>query len=115
MSRVHGRRLALLAPERSGDGAGGILTEWRERGALWASVRMRSGGSRATEFGRAPRLGLRITTHLLPQGHPMRPVPGHRLRDGGRLYAVEAVHESGGRGGGLAILATEVTSGEGAR
>jgi hypothetical protein len=82
-----------------------------EVGGLWAEVRMRSGALRATEFGDTPRLTLRITTHALPEGHEGRPVPGDRLRDGGRLYEVEAAHESDGRGRMLTVLAAEVMGG----
>jgi hypothetical protein len=54
---------------------------------------MRSGTLRDTEFGRTPRLRLRIVLHALPQDHPGRPWPGHRLIDGRRRYVVDAVHE----------------------
>jgi hypothetical protein len=67
---------------------------------------MRSGGLKDTEFGRTPRLTLKITIHALPQDHPSRPWPGHRLVDGSRRYGVDAVHE-GGDGRWLTVLASE--------
>lgn len=112
MSRVFSRRLTLTVPERVSDRAGGVIKAWAARGTLWAEVRMRSGGMRSTEFGEVPRLGLRITTHYLPQDHQMRPSPGDRLLDGGRTYAVEAVHDTIGRRPELSILASEVVGAE---
>ncbi|CTQ34239.1 head-tail adaptor protein [Jannaschia rubra] len=113
MAKVFGRRLILLAAGRTADGGGGFRRGWDARGGLWAEVRMRSGGLAHDEFGRAPRLRLRITTHGLPVGHPMRPAPGDRLQDGARLFEVEAVHDGERRH--LVILASEVPDGEGAR
>lgn len=106
MSRVFTRRLVLSVPEESADGSGGTRRDWTERGALWAEVRMRSGTLRATEFGRTPRLQVRIRTHELPDGHSMRPTTGDRLRDGARTFEVQAVHSSDRRV--LAVLASEI-------
>ena len=106
MPRVFTRRLVLTTPVRVPDGAGGFVREWRTRGALWAEVRMRSGGLRHGEFGRMPRLQVRIVTHALPEGHVMRPVPGDRLMDRSRALEVEAIHESDRRT--MTILASEV-------
>lgn len=111
MTRPFSRYLTLQAQERVDDGAGGHVRFWETRGGLWAEVRMRSGGLRHTEFGRTPRLELRITTHELPEGHPMRPLPGDRLLDGSRVFEIEAVHDGDRRM--LVILAAELP-GEGA-
>lgn len=92
MSHVFTRRLTLEAPERMPDGGGGHATTWQARGGLWAEVRMRSGSLRHGAFGRTERLQVRLRTHAVPEGHPMRPEPGHRLRDGGQVYEVQAVH-----------------------
>ncbi|WP_298433158.1 head-tail adaptor protein [uncultured Jannaschia sp.] len=106
------RRLEHLVPVRVPDGGGGILRSWDARGVIWGRIQMRSGGLKATEFGRAPRLGVKIRTHHLPQGHPARPEMGHRLRDGTRLYEVEAVHD--GADDALVVMAAEIHEGAGA-
>ena len=107
MGRVYTRRLTLEVPVRTPDGGGGQVRGWEERGAIWADVRMRSGGLKHSEFGRTPRLQVRIKTHALPDGHPTRPIAGDRLRDGSRVYEVEATHEDLKHV--LVILASDVT------
>jgi hypothetical protein len=87
------RRLIHEVPVHRPDGTGGFERDWEVRGAHWAEMRMRSGGLPETEFGRSPRLAVRITIHAMPQQHAARPWPGHRLVDGLRTYLVEAVHE----------------------
>ena len=104
------RRLILSKSARITDGAGGFVREWREQGAFWANVTMRSGDLKHTEFGRTPRLRIRIITHAIPDGHAMRPTTGDRLTDGGRTYEVQAVHDDEGHL--LSIFASEVPSGE---
>lgn len=112
MPRVFTRRLVLSSVVRAPDGGGGFLEEWVEKGAFWGEVRMRSGSLRATEFGETPRLRVKIQAHGLPEGHPMRPVPGERIADGGRRFEVEAVHDGDRRI--LVILARELAEAEGA-
>jgi head-tail adaptor len=107
MSRIFSRHLLLERATWLSDGAGGQTRDWTVIGGLWAEVRMRSGGVSETEFGRLPRLRLRVATPALPVGEPMRPVPGDRLRDGTRIYAVTAAHEADGRGRVLTVLAEE--------
>lgn len=109
MTRVFTRRLVLSSIEEVPDGAGGVSRDWIERGAMWCEVRLRSGSLRQTEFGRTPRLQVRITTHELPEGHPMRPANGDRLRDGAKLFEVQAVHSGERRF--VVILASEVSDG----
>ena len=106
------RRLERLEAVRVPDGAGGFDRVWERRAGLWAEVAVRSGGARVTELGVAPRLRLRITVQDVPPGHAARPAPGDRLREGVRLYEVEAVHEAAP--GRLACFAQEVTEGGGA-
>lgn len=106
MVRKFTRYLTLQVQTRLADGAGGFVRNWETRGGLWVEVRMRSGALRHTEFGRTPRLQLRITTHGLPEAHPMRPNPGDRLIDGSRTFEVEAVHD--GDRHVLVILAAEL-------
>lgn len=113
MTRRFSRYLTLQAQRRVDDGAGGHVRTWEPRGGIWAEVRMRSGGLRHTEFGRTPRLELRITTHDLPVAHTMRPLPGDRLLDRDRVFEVEAVHDGDRRV--LVILAAELPGEEAAR
>lgn len=110
MAKVFTRRLILSGFDETPDGAGGTTRAWHERGALWAEVRMRSGALAATEFGRTPRLQVRITTHDLPEGHAMRPGLGDRLRDGARTFEVQAVHSGERRF--LVMLCSEVPAAE---
>lgn len=112
MARQFTRRLEHMVAVRSDDGGGGYSEEWQVRGALWCEVRMRSGDLRETEFGQTPRQKLRIVTRAVPQDHPARPWPGHRLRDGKRVYVVDAVHEGDAAGITLAILADEASEAE---
>ncbi|TFL18596.1 head-tail adaptor protein [Jannaschia formosa] len=107
MARHLPRRLVHEVPLRVEDGAGGWVQSWEARGAHWCEVRMRSGDLKATEFGRTPRLGVRILTHAVPQDHVARPWPGHRLTDGLRRYIVDAVQESDAGGRFMTILAAE--------
>ncbi|WGH78357.1 head-tail adaptor protein [Jannaschia ovalis] len=110
MSHQFNRRLEHFAPVSLPDGTGGRVTSWEARGAFWAAIRMRSGALRPTEFGRDPRLRVRLRTHAIPQGHATRPEAGHRLRDGARVYEVEAVHD--GDDMYLTILAAETPGAE---
>ncbi|MEL6587053.1 MAG: head-tail adaptor protein [Pseudomonadota bacterium] len=112
MGRVFTRRLVHQVAVRTPDGAGGHTRRWEERGAIWGDVRMRSGGLGQSDFGHSPRLRLRILTHFVPHGHPTRPEPGQRLRDGARIFAVEAVQETEGRAKHLVVLASEIAASE---
>lgn len=111
MGRAYSRRLVRLVQIRQPDGAGGYGSSWIEAGALWADVVARTGGLRVTELGDEPRLRLKITTPGVPQGHASRPAPGDRLRDGTRLYEIEAVHEADPLGRALTLFASEITEG----
>jgi head-tail adaptor len=88
------RRLTLEHRQRVPDGAGGYSETWTPLGRLWAAVDARSGQAAAGPVGERSRLGLRITVRAAAEGSPARPVPGQRLRDGGRVFAVHAVGES---------------------
>ncbi|WP_308916794.1 head-tail adaptor protein [Jannaschia sp. LMIT008] len=113
MRRTLTRRLVRLVPDHVGDGAGGLSRTWVEVGALWGDVQARSGSLRVTELGADPRLKVRIVIHGVPDDHPSRPRQGDRLRDGGRLFEVEAVHAIDHRGRYLGCFAHEVSEREG--
>ena len=98
------RRLVLEARERVADGAGGFGEIWVARGQIWAAVSARGAGR---EVDQAARLQLSVTLRALPQGAVARPQAGMRFRDGGRIYQIEAVHESDATGRWLTCFAVE--------
>ena len=91
---VLNRRLVLERPETVPDGAGGLMPGWATAGTLWA--RIEAGSGRAREENGVPlsRVPLKITVRAQPPGHPMRPVPGQRFREGERRYAILAVADA---------------------
>lgn len=105
MARTYSRYLILEASIRTPDGAGGFDRVWTAQGGFWGDIKLRSGALRHGDFGRLPRLQVRITTHVVPEGSSRRPAPGDRVRDGARVYEVEAVHDETQRQ--LVILASE--------
>lgn len=111
MSRPLTRRLVQLRPSEAPDGAGGVTRGWTEGAAHWGHVALRSGGLRRSEWGGRERVRVRITIHALPEGDPSRPRPGERLREGMRLWAVDAVHPEDLRGRFLTVFASAVEEG----
>jgi head-tail adaptor len=93
------RRLVLEAQERLPDGAGGFVASWAEIGVLWAEVGPRTGNDRAEPGGTVAHVGYQIVVRAAPFGSPARPVPGQRLREGMRSFAIRAVadHDTEGR------------------
>lgn len=80
------RPLVLETPVETPDGAGGVTRGWQALGTLWAGV---SGSAR--EVDGVPVASLKITLRATPFGAPTRPVAGQRLRDGTRLFRIQAV------------------------
>lgn len=101
------RRLVLEAPRRVPDGAGGYAENWTERGALWGMIRPGTGRQVAGEAGALSRVPVEIVVRAAPPGAPSRPVPGQRLREGMRLFAVLAVTEEDAAGRYLTCFAEE--------
>lgn len=101
------RRLVLEEANSVSDGAGGNSEVWSALGVHWAQVDARTGSGRSREFLTRSRLGLKITIRFAPQGSTARPKPGQRFVDGSRIYAIDAVHEIGGRSGYLMCFAEE--------
>lgn len=102
-------RLALEAPERIGDGAGGYRVSWRRLGWLWAAMDAGSGRRRGAQVGPESVVRWRITLRGAPVGDPRRPLAGQRLRQGARLFRIEAVAERDTAGRWLECFATEET------
>ena len=104
---VLNRRLVLERDDRAPDGAGGWLRQWQALGVLWGAVEPRV-GREVVDGGRVEaRVSHRILVRAAPEGHPARPRPGQRLREGGRAFAVRAVTEADARGRFLICWADE--------
>jgi head-tail adaptor len=101
------RRLALEAPLRTSDGAGGFSRGWFELGALWAEIAPAGPRLLAQPAATETRLPLRITVRGAAHGAPSRPQPGQRFRDGARVYPIASVAESDPQGRYLLCLAHE--------
>ncbi|MEM8692902.1 MAG: phage head closure protein [Pseudomonadota bacterium] len=87
------RRLGLETPERVADGSGGYVESWVQLGVLWADVAPRTGRESVASGAPVSAVSYRITVRGAPVGHPERPMPGQRFRDGSRLFHVSAVTE----------------------
>lgn len=86
--------MQLEAPDQVADGMGGWTREWRVQGRLWCAMDARSGREKATRLGTLGVVQWRITTRAAPVGDPRRPLPGQRLRNGSRVFLIEAVAEA---------------------
>lgn len=108
MSRVHlGRRLVLESSVQVPDGAGGFATQWQTLGTVWADVAPGVGREAGGVEAVVAATGYRITLRAVPVGAPGRPVPGQRLRDASRIFAIQAVTERDRQGHYLTCFATE--------
>lgn len=101
------RRLVLEQPTRVPDGAGGAATTWSPKGTLWAEVTPLPPREAQAAGGPTQRLPFRVLVRGAPTGSPQRPVPGQRLREGARLYAIDSVAEADAFGRFLLCLAHE--------
>ncbi|MCC6007592.1 MAG: head-tail adaptor protein [Rhodobacteraceae bacterium] len=94
---------------RSPDGAGGHVESWQEVALVWVDLRPASGGAGTEDLRPLSRLAFRGLVRGVPPAHPARPRPGDRLREGARLFAVEAASEADPAGRFLRLwLAEEV-------
>ncbi|WP_120500959.1 head-tail adaptor protein [Roseovarius sp. EL26] len=108
MKRVHlSRKLVLEAPERAPDSAGGYVESWVAIGTLWAEITARSGREAAGAATNLSQSGYRIVVRAAPVGTTARPLAGQRLRDGDRVFAIEAVNERDVHGRFLTCYAQE--------
>lgn len=101
------RRLSLESPGRLSDGAGGFNQTWTTMGVLWAELTARAG--RETHLSGVPLSSVpyRIVVRGAPHGHPERPLPNQRFRDGGRVFHIRSVAESDPEGRYLVCMAVE--------
>ncbi len=87
------RALVLEAVARTPDGAGGFTEAWTALGALWAEVLPGSGNDTLGEERMLSAVPYRVTVRAAPVGAPSRPKAGQRLREGSRLFLIQAVTE----------------------
>ena len=85
--------LILETPERFSDGAGGFVEGWIVLGTLWAEITARTGRETASSNTPVSRVSHRIVVRAAPFGAQSRPKPQQRLRDGERVFAIQAVAE----------------------
>lgn len=87
------RRLTLEAPQQVSDGSGGFTENWVPLGVLWADVTARTG--REAQAAGAPMslVPFDIVVRGAPVGHPERPAPRQRFRDGDRIFHIRSVAE----------------------
>jgi len=101
------RKLVLEGTLRSPDGAGGFSEVWVPLGTLWAEVNARTGRERAEAGTPVSTVSYRIVVRAAPVGAPSRPGPQQRLRDGARVYVIQAVSEHDLEGRFLTCFADE--------
>ena len=87
------RSLVLEAPMRISDGAGGYTNAWQPLGVLWAQIKAGTGREAGDFAATVSRVPFKIIVRAAPFGTPSRPVAGQRLREGARLYHINAVAE----------------------
>ena len=87
------RRLTLETPERVSDGSGGYVETWNSLGVVWAELRPRTGRETVAQAAPVSSVSYKIILRAAPVGHPARPLPGQRLRDGARLFHIHALTE----------------------
>ncbi|WP_172295825.1 phage head closure protein [Pseudoruegeria sp. HB172150] len=104
---VLNRRLTLERPLRTRDEAGGYVTTWGVLGTLWASIRPGTGRDAESAGLTVSTVPYRITVRAAPVSSPQRPVPGQRLREGTRMFAVLAVTEADDDARYLTVFARE--------
>lgn len=104
---VLNRVMVLQQEQRVSDEAGGFVTLWQTLGSLWARVEARSARAAAGQAVSLAKTSYRITVRAAPVGTSARPIPGQRLVEGSRLFAIEAVTEADPQGRYLICHATE--------
>lgn len=101
------RALVLESVVRTPDGAGGFTEAWAALGTLWAEVLPGSGSDTLGEERMLSAVPYRITVRGTPTGSASRPRPGQRLREGTRLFLIQAVTERDPQGRYLTCFSRE--------
>ena len=100
-------RLTLEAPAHAPDGAGGFAEVWTALGVVWADLTARTGRETFRGGAAVSRVPFSIIVRAAPVGHPERPVPNQRFRDGNRLFHIRSVAERDPEGRYLVCTADE--------
>ncbi len=103
------RHLMLEQETQVPDGAGGYLREWSVLGAHWAEIKPGSGRETSGPATPLSRVSFRITVRAAPTSSDARPRAGQRFRGHGRIYAIQAVAETGTNGRYLLCHTSEET------
>lgn len=101
------RRLVLEQHFREPDGAGGYTEGWLALGTLWAQMQAGAGREQAGPGIPVGRVSYRIIVPAAPVGALARPRPDQRLREGTRIFRIQAVAERGTRGAYLTCFCEE--------
>lgn len=101
------RRLVLETPQMVADGAGGFSLIWVSMGVLWGEVLAGTGREAAGEEVNIASVNYRITVRGAPIGSTARPKPEQRLRDGTRVFVIQAVSERDAEGLYLTCITRE--------
>lgn len=101
------RHLVLEEPARISDGGGGYVETWQQIGEVWARIAARTGREMVGGTVQRSSAGYKITVRAAPYGAPSRPKPEQRLRDGSRIFRIEAVMEQDVQGRYLVCYAQE--------
>jgi len=107
MSNIFGqlrRRLAILAPVETPDGAGGLVRDFIEQETVWGAVEP----LRAAFGLTADAAGQTLTHKVTLRAGPVLSVQ-HRLRDGTRTYAVRSFDTADPEARFLVVLTEEMT------
>ena len=101
------RRLILERAVSAPDGAGGFAKSWEVLGTVWAQVTAR--GARERDGGEVSLSSAkyRILMRGAPVGSEARPTPECRLREGARIFTIQAVTDDDARGRYLICHAIE--------
>lgn len=87
------RALELQSEQRVADGAGGYTRSWTTLGLLWAEIVAGAGRDPAGEELILSSVPYRITVRAAPVGASTRPRPEQRLKEGTRIFTIQAVTE----------------------
>ena len=85
------RTMILEDPVRADDGAGGYVTTWQTLGTLYADVKSGTGRQTGGIVATLSKLTCRVIVRAAPEGAPSRPKAGQRLREGNRVFRIDAV------------------------
>ena len=85
------RTMVLETPVRAEDGAGGCVTSWTALGTLHTDVKTGTGRQSGGIVATLSKLTCRIVVRAAPDGAPSRPKAGQRLREGNRVFRIDAV------------------------